>query len=1337
MAAPYKSRDAEQEVPLHGELAEFRTALREEIEAARRAASSLAVPLVNGRRIGQVGLGHQYLFTVESALNLPDGAPGDLLIQGQEPLEATVISIDGLAITLSLSADAGEFIPRAKLQSSLVHLLRKLIERIEDLAERANPAGARLLGQVDPQGTPVDERVEELNSSQAEAVASALGRDATFVWGPPGTGKTRTIGTIGERLWKTNRSVLLVSHTNAAVDQALMHIADALGEQAEDGSVLRVGAPKDLRLLERPRLLAETHIKERAEVLDREEAEIRGERGEASAQVHKLEGLIALATWLADAEADLLRLRGDAARAGELAEERQRLEWELARIEEEAPAWQERAQTAAAMDGEVEREATLASGVAKAESRAAAARTDVEVATANLAEARDIQQQAEEANAVSRRMRRLPRPEEHAAVVQSRAGELDSVQALLDRAEHELSSLRDLRAVRDALAGFAAEHGASPDSVLAEARAFEQQLGEKRAASREARRAAEEVAAQLEAELSERWHLLEQRSLVGPAPTTAEERIAALDDARPRAAAEISGREPVELQAEIQQLNARIRAIDQRLEAIAEEKAQIENAVIADAHVVATTLTRAYLRDSFQNRRFDSVILDEASMAPIPALWVAAATAERNVVLVGDFRQLPPIKQSDHELAERWLGQDIFDESGVRAAHDAGRPPEHLVVLTTQYRMHPQISAVPNELIYDGILTDGEHTADDSELDDWFDRSWGPDAPVLLVDTESLNAWVTGVGGLGRTSRLNFLSATVCVDLAERMLRDDRSELPEGSPRRILIGAPYRPHAQLAELMLRDLDLDREVVAGTAHTFQGSEAPVMIFDLVNDEPHWRVGLFNPEWDETARRLLNVALTRPRHRLIVVGDFAYIRKNGRRAFLGRLVELLEARYPKAEARELVGAGLAARAAKAQLESVGGPIEPDQRRLVVTQDNFYRLLGRDLAEARERVIIYSPFITANRLGELEPQLKAAIERGVHIHVVTKTVEERGQRDQASYGDLEDALRSWRIEVLHKRQMHEKIVFVDDGILWSGSLNPLSFSATQEVMERRASERVVADYAKALRLADLLALADSEDKDCPICGSPLAMAEGPAEPYWRCPSEDCDYTRNIGQPAPRDGLVVCASPGCGKPVEYGYWGDEARWRCTVNPRHRQRIAKSHLKLPKMRALVPARELRNLDRRFGLDGQARPSPSRPASKPAAGVADQTSGPADPRPEVASLQAQLDALAGRLAASNEDTAEELSSDLDQLREEITKLRGSGRVARRPSRAAPSGNGRPTPREQDLLQLLAAHWSRREIAEKLDLSMETVKSYLKDLYRKLDVHERAEAVRVARKKGWL
>ena len=92
----------QKEVELHGVRAEFRTALREELEASRRASASGAVQLVNGRRIAQVGGSFQYLFLVESALNVPDDSPGDLYVQGGKPVETTIISVDGLAVTLSV-----------------------------------------------------------------------------------------------------------------------------------------------------------------------------------------------------------------------------------------------------------------------------------------------------------------------------------------------------------------------------------------------------------------------------------------------------------------------------------------------------------------------------------------------------------------------------------------------------------------------------------------------------------------------------------------------------------------------------------------------------------------------------------------------------------------------------------------------------------------------------------------------------------------------------------------------------------------------------------------------------------------------------------------------------------------------------------------------------------------------------------------------------------------------------------------------------------------------------------------------------------------------------------
>lgn len=1188
--------EARDEVPLTGILAEFRTALQEEIAAARRQAAGNAVPLANGRRIAQVGSAYQYIFAIENVLNLPGDAPGDLYVPERAPLEVTVISVDGMAITLSVPVDLGAFVATARLQSNLAHLMRKLIERIEDLADTPNPVGDRVLGArlVAGEAVPM-EAIETMpnslppNPEQLSAIASSLGRNTTFIWGPPGTGKSRTIGSIGEQLYRRGRSVLLVSHTNNAVDQALWYIGDSVDPaELEHGKVLRVGEPKDPRLRGQPELLASTHVARRSEELTGRRTEIETELNVATIEVIQLGRKIDVCEWVGEARTDLTEMGNDVISLAALERERDNADEKVRELENRSDYWAAAWIDACEAQRQLRKSQEFDTEIARIRGRLAAAYAKHHQAIERNEEAEALLAETTSVGWLVRRWRRLPSPDEQHEVVEKARSALKLCLTELEYGKkYLLESEKSQRDLLNKVQAFFQTYSEPPETVVRQAEDHTTRLARLQVRVKDLIRRCLLKRRELNALLAARLSAVREWGFTSETTGSPETMLEAIREAYKRAVEEVAAYDPAELRTKRRRLNGRIQELEAELAEIDEALKNVEELVIADATIVATTLTRAYLREAIQSRRFDTVILDEASMAPIPALWIAASLADANAIVVGDFKQLPPIVQSEHKLAQKWLGRDIFDEAGLTPLPDP--PPPFFIALKRQYRMHPSVSAIPNALTYNNLLEDQPVTSDDGRLDDWYNRDWGHDHPVLLVDTGPVGAWVTSVARGARSSRLNFLSATICVDIAHQLLRDDRPAMQPGDNPHIFVVCPYRPHAQLLELLLREECLTDDVRAGTAHTFQGSEADVVILDLVNDEPHWRVMMFDPKRDKNTKRLLNVALTRARRRLIVVGDFDYIAKQSKKAFIGtKLMPFLKEKYPCVSALDIVRCGLAARAAKAQSAVLGGDVEPDADRIVVTQEHFYSILRGDISRSKSRIVIYSPFITAERLGQLQGPVRAAVERGVQTYVVTKTHDERSKRDLPQYCMLEKSLSDWGIVVIHKHGMHEKLIFLDDIVLWSGSLNPLSFRDTQEVMERRFSKTVVADYVRTLRLVDLVGEYDGGPPSCPICGGELVASEGRDQPFfWRCVVEGCDYTRGIDEPRLDGGMIPCSA--CGAAVEFGEWGGKPAWRCKDNRHHHRKVARTHIRLPKMRAIIPKRFLRNLDRQFGIPSESR----------------------------------------------------------------------------------------------------------------------------------------------------
>ena len=281
-------------------LDEFCKALQDEIQVAKRNVANTSVPLNNGQQIGQQGGAYQYAFIIDTVLNTPDGTPCELILPGRPPMEVTIVSTEGLRIVVSVESNLGQFVPSAYLQTDLTILMRKLIERIEQNATRENAAASRMLGTTKVDGTPQNILTKtDLYPDQIKALESALGRNLTFIWGPPGTGKTYAIGTITEHLYRAGRSVLIVSHTNTAVDQAIKHVAKSMENHLEQGAVIRIGEVKDEVLrIKYPDVLLTRQVERHSKELIQRQEQLIAEKQKTLDKLDELNKKISIINWL-------------------------------------------------------------------------------------------------------------------------------------------------------------------------------------------------------------------------------------------------------------------------------------------------------------------------------------------------------------------------------------------------------------------------------------------------------------------------------------------------------------------------------------------------------------------------------------------------------------------------------------------------------------------------------------------------------------------------------------------------------------------------------------------------------------------------------------------------------------------------------------------------------------------------------------------------------------------------------------------------------------------------------------------------------------------------------
>ncbi|NXS52288.1 ZGRF1 protein, partial [Brachypteracias leptosomus] len=245
--------------------------------------------------------------------------------------------------------------------------------------------------------------------------------------------------------------------------------------------------------------------------------------------------------------------------------------------------------------------------------------------------------------------------------------------------------------------------------------------------------------------------------------------------------------------------------------------------------------------------KFPVVMLDECSQMTEPASLLPIARFQcEKLVLVGDPKQLPPTIQGSESVHEKGLEQTLFDRLCLM-----GHKP---VLLRTQYRCHPAISAIANELFYEGNLIDGVSEEERSPLLDWL--------PTLCFYS---------VNGMEQMDRDNSYYNMAEVHFTVKLIQSLIASGIEGSA----IGVITLYKAQMCKIQdfLRGVHSEafeiKSVQVSTVDAFQGAEKEIIVLSSVRTR---QMGFIDSE------KRMNVALTRAKRHLLIVGSLACLSRN---------------------------------------------------------------------------------------------------------------------------------------------------------------------------------------------------------------------------------------------------------------------------------------------------------------------------------------------------------------------------------------------------------------------------------------------------------------------------
>lgn len=1029
-----------------------------------------------------------YDFTLEDPWDVADDTPTRIIFDVRQEIKGFVIHATGSTIRITTDQP----LPPAALQKAyVVDDPTKLLEDLR-FALKSNDEGNAQLGSKSfglksyssgsqvVQGGWGTKFIPDI--SQQKAIYMALGSEVTYIVGPPGTGKTSTLAAIAFSQLCAGRTILIAAHTNIAIDNAIIRLAEMCDKSESNvanqflkaGNIIRFGTPQLAARLEKefPDIHLASIVKRHSGELAKRKEQLNFAKQTLNQQIanHEQE-LISMRQSQQLEQQQLMQQRTTSASQLRLLQEREQA-YQVSLNRKQGEYVRQRDKTQQQLQILIQQQTQFTEQQSKW-------KNDWSQYTAEMSKLEQRLVEAQKTNTLLRVFKGIPSPrtlaQEHANYQQKRW----FCEQSLAKLQGQMAGLYQQRATSEFQLVQCTSVLKSLEAQRSTPAAEAQQMQQVRA-----------TLAQIEQALSQINSPVQQ------------------------------------LEHQLPALRKQVEDIQQQIAALDVELGSIEKQIVTEARVIATTLTKTYMNQLISPRRFDVVIMDEVSMASLPAVYIAASHADQSAVIIGDPQQLSPIKEAETDSAEYWLGKSLFEMRGIDL-QAALQSKGNSVILQEQSRMHPVIAGIASQYVYKGLLRNSKRVEGGQQEKFLKDVQPLPGAPLLLCDTSAAAPCsIRPEGG----SRINAYHALCTIELARHVLATlPNRDLQEGDFRIGLI-TPYTKQSRLLQKLVKDAGLENAIRVGTVHRFQGLEAEVIIFDTV-ESPTLSINFTCGSFGSKAMKIINVAITRAKHKLIVVANYQYILRNlDEQNTLRQVIEVAHA------SNTISSTNILQLPSPVRLpHQIGGE---NYRCEYFDQGRFYEKFRQDVYDAQKELVIYSPFIGAKRTQMLIPLLEERCKAGLTITVVTSSTNKLDQ-------EAEHQLRNIGVKMHKKKDMHEKMVFIDDTILYIGSLNVLSHIHTTEVMSRALAPESIRelkqDYQvdalerKPIRKGTRIEVAFDElpktASMCKECGQPLVLRQRRKDqkPFYVCSVREANHTlEEAPLHLPRLAKLLCG--GCG---------------------------------------------------------------------------------------------------------------------------------------------------------------------------------------------------------------